>query len=160
MTGSAGPLVNGAGRLGVTLDHGQVVEVERLVTELLRWNKAYNLTSITDPDLILTPHLLDSLSVHPELVALVGDEPVHLGEGALVQERLEALAGGLLAGLVLTLDALAPAGQIGGLVPAAKLREALIEGHASRLLARAVGARVLRWESGQASIGRWFRESQ
>ena len=68
MTGSAGPLVNGAGRLGVLLDHGQVEKLERLVSELLRWNKAYNLTSITDPDLILTHHLLDSLSVHPELV--------------------------------------------------------------------------------------------
>jgi 16S rRNA (guanine527-N7)-methyltransferase len=79
VTGSAGPLVNGAGRLGVALDHAQVEQFERLVTELLRWNKAYNLTSITDPDLILTHHLLDSLSVHPELV---GNTIADVGTGA------------------------------------------------------------------------------
>lgn len=79
MTGGAGPLVNGAGRLGVQLDHAQVEKFEQLVTELLRWNKAYNLTSITDPDLILTHHLLDSLSVHPELV---GKSIADVGTGA------------------------------------------------------------------------------
>jgi 16S rRNA (guanine527-N7)-methyltransferase len=79
VTGSAGPLVNGAGRLGVLLDHAQVEKLERLVSELLRWNKAYNLTSITDPDLILTHHLLDSLSVHPELV---GTAIADVGTGA------------------------------------------------------------------------------
>jgi 16S rRNA (guanine527-N7)-methyltransferase len=79
VTASAGPLVNGAGRLGVLLDHGQVEQLERLVSELLRWNKAYNLTSITDPDLILTHHLLDSLSVHPELV---GARIADVGTGA------------------------------------------------------------------------------
>jgi 16S rRNA (guanine527-N7)-methyltransferase len=79
VTGSAGPLVNGAGRLGVQLDHAQVEKFEQLVTELLRWNKAYNLTSITDPDLILTHHLLDSLSVHPELV---GNSIADVGTGA------------------------------------------------------------------------------
>jgi 16S rRNA (guanine527-N7)-methyltransferase len=79
VTGSAGPLVNGAGRLGVQLDHSQVEKFDRLVSELLRWNKAYNLTSITDPDLILTHHLLDSLSVHPELV---GNSIADVGTGA------------------------------------------------------------------------------
>ncbi|MEO8306994.1 MAG: 16S rRNA (guanine(527)-N(7))-methyltransferase RsmG [Pseudomonadota bacterium] len=79
MSGNDGPIINGAGRLGVTLDDAQVQQFERLVTELLRWNKAYNLTAITDPDLILTHHLLDSLSVHPELV---GNMIADVGTGA------------------------------------------------------------------------------
>ena len=68
ISGSA--LINGAGRLGVTLTQGQVEQLQRLTAELLRWNKAYNLTSISDPALILTHHLLDSLSAHPELAGM------------------------------------------------------------------------------------------
>jgi 16S rRNA (guanine527-N7)-methyltransferase len=63
-------LINGAGRLGVTLDATQVGQLQQLVAELLKWNKAYNLTSITDPALILTHHLLDSLSAQPELAGV------------------------------------------------------------------------------------------
>jgi 16S rRNA (guanine527-N7)-methyltransferase len=63
-------LINGAGRLGVTLDAAQVGQLQQLVAELLKWNKAYNLTSITDPALILTHHLLDSLSAQPELAGV------------------------------------------------------------------------------------------
>ena len=32
---------------------------------LVRWNKAYNLTAIRDPNEMLTKHLLDSLAMHP-----------------------------------------------------------------------------------------------
>lgn len=35
--------------------------------ELARWNKAYNLTAITEPAQMLTHHLLDSLSILPYL---------------------------------------------------------------------------------------------
>ena len=77
MTGAE--LVNGAARLGVTLDQGQVDRMQRLVAELLRWNKAYNLTSITDPGLILTHHLLDSLSAQSQLA---GHTIADVGTGA------------------------------------------------------------------------------
>lgn len=77
MTGAE--LVNGAARLGVTLDQGQVDQMQRLVAELLRWNKAYNLTSITDPRLILTHHLLDSLSAQSQLA---GHTIADVGTGA------------------------------------------------------------------------------
>jgi len=76
---SGAALINGAGRLGVTLSHEQVESLQRLTAELLRWNKAYNLTSISDPDLILTHHLLDSLSAHPELA---GNAVADVGTGA------------------------------------------------------------------------------
>ena len=39
----------------------------KLAAELLRWNKAYNLTAITEPQAVLTHHLLDSLAVAPDL---------------------------------------------------------------------------------------------
>lgn len=77
MTGAE--LVNGAARLGVTLEQGQVDRMQRLVAELLRWSKAYNLTSITDPGLILTHHLLDSLSAQSQLA---GHTIADVGTGA------------------------------------------------------------------------------
>ena len=77
VSGSA--LINGAGRLGLTLSHEQVEQLQRLTAELLRWNKAYNLTAISDPALILTHHLLDSLSAQPELA---GTTIADVGTGA------------------------------------------------------------------------------
>jgi 16S rRNA (guanine527-N7)-methyltransferase len=72
-------LAAGAATLGVPLAAAQVAQCERLVAELLRWNKAYNLTAITAPEEILTHHLLDSLAAQPELAgATVAD----VGTGA------------------------------------------------------------------------------
>jgi 16S rRNA (guanine527-N7)-methyltransferase len=76
---SGAALINGAGRLGLMLTHEQAESLQRLTVELLRWNKAYNLTSISDPALILTHHLLDSLSAHPELA---GTTMADVGTGA------------------------------------------------------------------------------
>jgi 16S rRNA (guanine527-N7)-methyltransferase len=72
-------LQRGAALLGVPLDSAQLAQFELLVRELLRWNKAYNLTAITAPDEILTHHLLDSLSAQPELA---GNTVADVGTGA------------------------------------------------------------------------------
>jgi 16S rRNA (guanine527-N7)-methyltransferase len=72
-------LRTGAIELGVPLADTQLVQLERLVAELLRWNKAYNLTAITDPDEILTHHLLDSLAAQPDLL---GVTVADIGTGA------------------------------------------------------------------------------
>lgn len=45
---------------------------------LLRWNKAYNLTAITDPKDVITHHLADSLSVIPYIV---GNRVLDVGTG-------------------------------------------------------------------------------
>jgi 16S rRNA (guanine527-N7)-methyltransferase len=58
-------LVAGARKLGVSLDAVAATALLRLLDELLRWNRAYNLTAITDRTQMLTHHLLDSLSVAP-----------------------------------------------------------------------------------------------
>ena len=58
-------LVAGARQLQVTLDDTAAAALLRLLDELLRWNRAYNLTAITDRAQMLTHHLLDSLSVAP-----------------------------------------------------------------------------------------------
>lgn len=46
---------------------------------LQKWNKAYNLTAITDFDKMISYHLLDSLSVAPHLA---GENIVDVGSGA------------------------------------------------------------------------------
>ncbi len=46
---------------------------------LLKWNKAYNLTAITDFDKMISYHLLDSLSIVPYLS---GNNIVDVGSGA------------------------------------------------------------------------------
>ncbi|OGT46021.1 MAG: hypothetical protein A3E82_07840 [Gammaproteobacteria bacterium RIFCSPHIGHO2_12_FULL_38_11] len=55
---------------------------ERLIAYLRllqKWNKAYNLTAITDFDKMISYHLLDSLSVAPYLT---GNNIVDVGSGA------------------------------------------------------------------------------
>ena len=60
-------LAEGAARLGVPLDDAGARALLRLLDELERWNATYNLTAIRDKRLMLTHHLLDSLSVQPAL---------------------------------------------------------------------------------------------
>jgi 16S rRNA (guanine527-N7)-methyltransferase len=78
-SGVGASLQAGAARLGVSLDAAQLLQFERLVEQLLRWNKAYNLTAITAPEEILTHHLLDSLSAQSELA---GTTVADVGTGA------------------------------------------------------------------------------
>lgn len=60
-------LTAGLDGLGLTLAEEAV---ERLVTYVLlltKWNRAYNLTAVRDPMEMVSKHLLDSLSIVPEL---------------------------------------------------------------------------------------------
>jgi len=72
-------LARGAAQLGVAIDERQQLQLLKLSSELLRWNKAYNLTAITDPQAVLTHHLLDSLAVAPDLA---GTTVADVGTGA------------------------------------------------------------------------------
>ncbi len=79
MAGSPSALIQAAASFGIELSPSDAQRLLRLLDELLKWNAAYNLTAITQPDEMVTHHLLDSLSVHAELR---GDTVADVGSGA------------------------------------------------------------------------------
>ncbi|VVM81420.1 Ribosomal RNA small subunit methyltransferase G [Pseudomonas fluorescens] len=58
-------LSTGARQLGVALSEQQHQQLLGYLALLIKWNKAYNLTAVRDPDEMVSRHLLDSLSVMP-----------------------------------------------------------------------------------------------
>jgi 16S rRNA (guanine527-N7)-methyltransferase len=56
-------LTLGARELGVELTAGQQHQLLAYLALLIKWNKAYNLTAVRDPDEMVSRHLLDSLSI-------------------------------------------------------------------------------------------------
>jgi 16S rRNA (guanine527-N7)-methyltransferase len=72
-------LVRQAKTLGISLRQADAVRLLGLLDELVRWNAAYNLTAITEPERMITHHLLDSLSVHRDLH---GEAIADVGTGA------------------------------------------------------------------------------
>lgn len=66
-------------RLGVTLTPEAAAQLLRLLDELAQWNRAYNLTAITEREAMISGHLLDSLAASPELA---GTRIADLGTGA------------------------------------------------------------------------------
>jgi 16S rRNA (guanine527-N7)-methyltransferase len=56
-----------AGAFGVEVGTTAAARLAAFVEELVRWNRRFNLTSITDPRGILEKHLLDSLAIVPRV---------------------------------------------------------------------------------------------
>ena len=73
-------LSQGARELGVELSPQQHEQLLAYLALLIKWNKAYNLTAVRDPDEMVSRHLLDSLSVVPYVAAL-GDNWLDVGSG-------------------------------------------------------------------------------
>ncbi|OGT18685.1 MAG: 16S rRNA (guanine(527)-N(7))-methyltransferase [Gammaproteobacteria bacterium RBG_16_57_12] len=71
-------LKDGATGLGLSLTDEQSAALLHYVQLLEKWSRTYNLTSVRDPRLIVTRHLLDSLSVAPYLQ---GSSIVDVGTG-------------------------------------------------------------------------------
>ncbi|MDP7577248.1 MAG: 16S rRNA (guanine(527)-N(7))-methyltransferase RsmG [Pseudomonadales bacterium] len=65
--------------LGLKASAGLVSRLEELVEELIKWNRIYNLTSITQPGKIVSHHILDSLAVQPYIHT---DSIIDVGSGA------------------------------------------------------------------------------
>ncbi len=57
----------GCAELQLTLGDEQKQQLLNYLALLHKWNKVYNLTSVRDPQLMLTRHILDSLSLFPYL---------------------------------------------------------------------------------------------
>jgi len=57
------PLRQGLEKLNLNLTSAQIQKLLDYLNLLIKWNKTYNLTAITQPQKMLTHHVLDSLSV-------------------------------------------------------------------------------------------------
>lgn len=79
-TQHAEELVRGAQQLKVDLSELQQQQLLAYLGLLIKWNKAYNLTAVRNPDEMVSRHLLDSLSV-VEYVAQQGDTWLDVGSG-------------------------------------------------------------------------------
>ncbi|XQE67163.1 16S rRNA (guanine(527)-N(7))-methyltransferase RsmG [Pseudomonas sp. P3C3] len=73
-------LAQGAQTLDVALSPLQQEQLLAYLALLIKWNKAYNLTAVRNPDEMVSRHLLDSLSVVP-FVAQYGDNWLDVGSG-------------------------------------------------------------------------------
>jgi 16S rRNA (guanine527-N7)-methyltransferase len=62
-------LSTGARQLGVELTEFQHEQLLAYLALLIKWNKAYNLTAVRNPDEMVSRHLLDSLSIVPYIGA-------------------------------------------------------------------------------------------
>lgn len=65
-------------KAGITLTDRQKKQLLDYVGLLDKWNKAYNLTSVRDPQAMLVRHILDSIVVEPHLQ---GDRFIDVGTG-------------------------------------------------------------------------------
>ena len=73
-------LQSGLQQLDITFDEDQVDRLRVYLELMLKWNKAYNLTAITQPEKMVAYHVLDSLSILPEFAA--GNRCLDVGTGA------------------------------------------------------------------------------
>lgn len=77
--GLAKKLHDGIGRLALTLPPGSEDALLNYLALLLKWNAAYNLTSVRDPEQMVVRHLLDSLGILPHVQ---GTSLIDVGTGA------------------------------------------------------------------------------
>ncbi len=55
----------GVSTLGLTLPEQAIAQLDAYIQLLTRWNRAYNLTAVRDPQEMVVKHLLDSLAILP-----------------------------------------------------------------------------------------------
>ena len=87
-------LRHGAQQLGLALDDTQIGQLMTFLDLLQKWNKVYNLTSVRDPQEMMTHHLLDSLAAVPPLQRYLA------GKGLDAPKLLDVGSGGGLPAVV------------------------------------------------------------
>jgi len=90
-------LEQGVQALKLELTSAQIDLLMSFMDLLQKWNKVYNLTSVRDPQEMLTHHLLDSLAAVPALLRHVSRLPVEEGKRLPL---LDVGSGGGLPGVV------------------------------------------------------------
>ena len=88
-------LRSGAQTLGLSLSDDQFTRLMEFLALLQKWNKVYNLTSVRDPQEMMTHHLLDSLAAVLPLQKHLQSMPQGQGE-----RLLDVGSGGGLPGVV------------------------------------------------------------
>lgn len=97
MSGLRQQLEQGAAQLGLHLSVEQFDKLMDFLDLLQKWNKVYNLTSVRDPQEMVSLHMLDSLAAVPALQRHVAS----LGKAAGERTRqLDVGSGGGLPGVV------------------------------------------------------------
>lgn len=71
-------LEQGCDALGLTLDAEQRRKLMDYLALLAKWNRAYNLSAIRDPEQMVRLHLLDSLAIVPHIT---GEAMIDVGTG-------------------------------------------------------------------------------
>lgn len=72
-------LRQGVEKMGLTLPSEAQAKLLYFIALLEKWNRAYNLTGVREPDRMLTHHILDSLSIVP---FVTGSRVLDIGSGA------------------------------------------------------------------------------
>lgn len=78
-------LIDGAQRLGINLNEGQIKKFSRYLDLLVQWNQKINLTSLKTPQEIIIKHFLDSISCIKVINKYIDSEGVNVidvGAGA------------------------------------------------------------------------------
>ena len=76
-------LQSGAEEMGIAVSPEQLAQLRHYVELLAKWNKVYNLTAVRDPEEMVFRHILDSLSILPQVSRLVGvgESLIDVGSG-------------------------------------------------------------------------------
>nr|WP_310387319.1 16S rRNA (guanine(527)-N(7))-methyltransferase RsmG [Roseateles sp.] len=88
------PLAAAAANLQLQLSDPQIDQLLAYLAMMEKWNKVYNLTSLRDPQAMLTHHLIDSLSLLPALRRHAVGKPLRL---------MDVGSGGGLPGVVIAI---------------------------------------------------------
>lgn len=79
MANYSSAISSGATQMGVSLSDQQLELLVQYLELFIKWNKAYNLSAIRDPEQMIPLHLLDSLIVHSYIQS--ADNIIDVGTG-------------------------------------------------------------------------------